>query len=124
MEANLLFAQAIEDSLCENREFEAEVLGKTIGFSADINVEGKGHFGTTVKGLAFKISKKVKAVINEPVGVFDVHVYTSAGTDATFHNVKTGQQLECKVSIKKMTEVSIDIMSSVPNVTLKGELFL
>ena len=58
MEANLLFAQAIEDSLCENREFEAEVLGKTIGFSADINAEGKGHLGTTVKGLAFKSARR------------------------------------------------------------------
>lgn len=97
-------------------------LGKSIGFNIPVDGGGRGHYETSVTGLAFVIKKNVTAVINSPKGIFSLHVTSSAGTNENFSNVHTGQQISCTIRIKGKTLIAIDISSSIPNTTVNGTL--
>lgn len=103
-------------------ECEPVPCGKSLSFDISIDGSGHGRYQTSVKGIAFVIKKKVSAVIKSPNGTFSIHVTTSAGTDEMFSNVKTGQEISCKLRIKNRTSIVIEVRSSVPNTTVKGSL--
>lgn len=106
----------------ETSECTPELLGKSISFDIGVDGSGNGHYSASVQGIAFVITKNVKAIINRPNGSFDIHVTTSAGTDQTFHGVGTGKEITCALRIKGKTTITIDIHSSVPNTTVNGTL--